>query len=538
MAKKQSTVNRSVFLSSIAISLVFSFVLFSCVNKQKEESELVNYTEKGRTGRGYTLTGAIRWDAWTGDVSSGLEVQRTLSPEKYHYRLPFFAQFREGKHPLLNGTSQKIVDMEIHYAKTYGIDYWAILWYSFEMKYAREKYLQSMYRAGISWCHLWDGNFFGDAKNESVIQQVVDDFKKPYYVKTEDGRPVVYFFESESSWKDVIERLRVKCNNEGVPHPYIILMQFDLNTALKNMYNFGAHAVSRYTIGATDGIAYRMMRENEASAWNRYMQDKNQVVPTVTTGWDTRPRYDNPVIWLPNYESMKDSWGQQGTAEEIAAHLMDAIGFCNNNKDNSYFNSVIIYAWNENDEGGWLTPTYFELRDAGKPLRLETIRDRLITYKAAFTDISRSKYKRSIENTVVANVFGNIWGDKFEPEKEISRGEFVAYLFRALGLYAEGDYSYKNAEAWYYNELTYAGNFGLFGLKEDSFKPNVTITAGSAKEMISAACKTINKDINSYADINVMGLKNSTRLTRETCAYIIENLMETVFNLPTQPLYL
>ncbi len=40
-----------------------------------------------------TLVGAIRWDAWHGELSEvGKAVEKTLSPPQYRFRLPWFAQ--------------------------------------------------------------------------------------------------------------------------------------------------------------------------------------------------------------------------------------------------------------------------------------------------------------------------------------------------------------------------------------------------------------------------------------------------------------
>ena len=38
------------------------------------------------------IVGAIRWDAWYGQGGPVAEVERSLGPRKFHFRLPFFAQ--------------------------------------------------------------------------------------------------------------------------------------------------------------------------------------------------------------------------------------------------------------------------------------------------------------------------------------------------------------------------------------------------------------------------------------------------------------
>ena len=43
--------------------------------------------------------------------------------------------------------------------------------------------------------------------------------------------------------------------------------------------------------------------------------------------------------------------------DEIVAHLREAIAWTKANRDINPANTIIIYAWNEHDEGGWLQPT-------------------------------------------------------------------------------------------------------------------------------------------------------------------------------------
>jgi hypothetical protein len=45
------------------------------------------------------------------------------------------------------------------------------------------------------------------------------------------------------------------------------------------------------------------------------------------------------------------------TPVELAAHIREAVVWTKENRDINITNSVLIYAWNEHDEGGWLQPT-------------------------------------------------------------------------------------------------------------------------------------------------------------------------------------
>ena len=57
------------------------------------------------------------------------------------------------------------------------------------------------------------------------------------------------------------------------------------------------------------------------------------------------------------------------TPDEIAAHVRAAIAWTQANRDLNPANAVLIYAWNEHDEGGWLQPTRRADRTARWPPR-------------------------------------------------------------------------------------------------------------------------------------------------------------------------
>ena len=46
-----------------------------------------------------------------------------------------------------------------------------------------------------------------------------------------------------------------------------------------------------------------------------------------------------------------------GTPEEIAQNLRNALTWVKNHKNATEANTILVYAWNEFDEGGWLCPT-------------------------------------------------------------------------------------------------------------------------------------------------------------------------------------
>ena len=269
-----------------------------------------------------------------------------------------------------DATSQEIMDQEIRYASAAGIDYWAFLYYPQEpLARGRELYLSSAYRNDVNWCAVLDGNFL--AAFDANLQDLVARFGESNYQKVLHGRPLVYFLSDATA--DRVAKMRAKAAEAGLPDPYIVVMAWTAQGAASLKTAVGADAVSRYATGAMFGVPYSELADLETSLWSEYGAAAGQVIPTVTTGWDKRPRYDYPVPWEPDFAGFKDNWVQQATPEEIAAHLRGAISWGTTHPANTPANNVLIYAWNEFDEGGWICPTLHELQDSGTPLRLDAI---------------------------------------------------------------------------------------------------------------------------------------------------------------------
>ena len=143
----------------------------------------------------HPLVGAIRWDAWHGEKGEpGQIVERTLTPQKYRYRLPYFAKVT-GDKVIIRGDSQEIMDQEIAYAKTAGIDYWAFVMYEpgTALRLGLDLYLSSSHRQGVKFCLIVEQGRFGDRRTfETIGPQIVSLLARPSYQKVLHGRPLLY----------------------------------------------------------------------------------------------------------------------------------------------------------------------------------------------------------------------------------------------------------------------------------------------------------------------------------------------------------
>jgi hypothetical protein len=284
-------------------------------------------------------------------------------------------------------------------------------------------------------------------------------------------------------------------------------MNFDIPKAAMLCAELGLAGISLYTGGVPSaGCPYEAVMESDAAKWRAMKKTGAQFVPQITSGWDKRPRYDNPNPWEPDYEDFKNQYSEQGTPGQIAQNIENAFNFNDENPEQTVFNSALVYAWNENDEGGWIMPTYFELRDHGKPLRLDAIREMLKKYRATYTDIGElaPEMREAIQNLAVAGVFLDIKSDKFEPQKEVSANEFAGWFIKSVGYLV--DFETENG--------------------------NNTITVGEAAKIATSIIKAADTDRFMTIMIHSEDGKDEP-LTRAYAALLIYQVTQSIFDLPS-----
>jgi len=323
------------------------------------------------------LVGAIRWDAWHGDRGGpGMAVQKSLGPERWHYRLPFYAQVVSDTEVKTDGASQAVIDQEIAYAHGAGLDYWAFVTYEPDspMSLGLQYYLASDHKQDVSFCLVTSPSNLGTKANHRQMEErLVRLMTEPTYQKVLAGRPLLYVGFITDGWveacggpKDsrlIFDHLRSAAQQAGLANPYIVVMDFDPQRGKELCDILGGDAISSYAAsGGGEGAPYSELAQYAQGFWDRCKATGSQVVPIVMSGWDRRPRVENPVPW--------ETWQKPGegiqkyyqppTPVELAAHLEAALAWLDANPQAAEARTALTYAWNENDEGGWLVPTLSE----------------------------------------------------------------------------------------------------------------------------------------------------------------------------------
>jgi len=317
--------------------------------------------------RSRPIVGAIRWDAWIGDAPGsdvGRQVERSLGPERWHSRLPFFARVVSPQEVQVRANRQEVMDTEISYAAAAGLDYWAFVMYDENSPLTRgglDLYLQSTRRARVRFSMMVQSYTFDDRS----IGRLVRYFRDARYQRVAGGRPLVFLLGprrvGDPEWPDVAERvaqLRKACSRAGLHDPYIVHM-WGWDEAKRVVDWLGLDAIGAYSMNFDDlAASYAVLAEKTEARWDVWRATGAKVFPLVTAGWDRRPRVEHPVSWEPpNPADAIERYYQPPTPDALAAHLRASLDWCARHPDAADAWGVVIYAWNEVDEGGWLVPS-------------------------------------------------------------------------------------------------------------------------------------------------------------------------------------
>ncbi len=327
-----------------------------------------------------TLVGAIRWDAWVNPATKwgeanvkpdnyiGAQMARSLGPAQYHYRAPYFTIVKSATEITFPDYTQEMFDEEMRYAMEAGIDYFMYCWYLDDdvMSSARKYHVNSKYRNSVKMCAMLNIANITNADYDYWL----NNFKLDCWQKVDGNRPLIYAdnVADPRYTAHIVNKFRNKCIEAGLGNPYIIgLAQFGATP--ENVKELGFDAIGDYASGGgVDAGEFKDLATNTWLEWHTWRSKGVQVVPLVTTGWDRRPRIDHPVTWEGPTKNKLD-FTNTATPQEIADHLKQALEFNEKNPTVTPANTVLIYAWNEHDEGGWLCPTLVDDDGDGIPLK-------------------------------------------------------------------------------------------------------------------------------------------------------------------------
>lgn len=306
----------------------------------------------------------IRWAAWY----PGSEWANHLMPARWHSRHPFYTYAADNK-IIIDGNRQEVMDQENAYASYAGIDCWAFTLYHPQSdlniyNYALERYLSSGQKNKPSFSLILQGSHLGKKQNwQEFCQSISELFQHEKYLKLASSRPLVFIYDLPSlnktfggygeSTQALIE-LRNASRKRGLNNPIIVAQN-----AEGPHVHFGFDAFGAYTAngeGAKREYPYTALMAANFKFWEAQKGTSRTVIPLLNLGWDPRPRLSHPDVG----KDYGGNWYAQPSPEQIIQHLRLGINWLRTNQAYAALNMLLIYAWDEFDEGGWLAPTLAE----------------------------------------------------------------------------------------------------------------------------------------------------------------------------------
>ena len=327
------------------------------------------------------IAGAIRWDAWYQRSDASLSAQHSLSSARYSSRAPFFCSVANNAEVDCIGSAAEM-EAEIQAAVKGGLQYWAFVWYAAagvdaSLRVAWELYNKSRYRALINWCGIVGLDSLGslpfdvsksqanariwcDYMKQSNYQNVsVGTASRPLlYILWDDGALERYFGNDLKNVRAFLDYLRRTLGDAGIGSPYVTVLDGVAGSSIAR--DIGADAISSYisSFVREKAAPYSELDRQTREFWKKMADTGFPMIPISMVGWDTRARQERPVPWshaAPNPNPTM--YYELPTASELANHVLAAVTFINQNSRSCESKALLIYSWDECDEGGALIPT-------------------------------------------------------------------------------------------------------------------------------------------------------------------------------------
>jgi hypothetical protein len=271
------------------------------------------------------------------------------------------------------------MDAEIHAAAGAGLKYWAFGWYPPESSFrtAWNLYRQSRYRNLINYCGLVGLNRLGSLPFSNghwranvrewahyMLEQnyqkltVVGEQRPLLYILWNESDLQRYFDDDVANVRMTVDYLRQSLFDLGMGAAYVVVL--DGTAGAPIMREIGADAISNYISSfrrETRGPYVDLDRQTR-DFWTTLAETGAPVVPIAMIGWDTRARQERPVPWdhgTPN--SSPTQYYELPTPTEFSAHFRAAVDFIKTHPEACPSKALLIYSWDECDEGGGLIPT-------------------------------------------------------------------------------------------------------------------------------------------------------------------------------------
>jgi hypothetical protein len=306
------------------------------------------------------MVGAYYFDGWTAQHD---QINKVLYKE-YPHRQPVWGW---------KDDTVEIMQKQIDYCADFDIGFWAFDWYypggesnHHPCNNALGLYLKAPNRLRLKFCLMVanHGEFRIRPKDwDACCRTWIDLFRQPNYLCL-DGQPLLIFFApwqleqdfgSADSVRKAFESLRAKAKEAHVPGVAIAACT-ELRDGFDNLAHSGYTLLTGYNY-CSDGPGpkpFRNLIEANSEIFDGFARRATlPYIPVITTGWDNRP-FSMPSPSSP----VRTVWYPDRSPKLVEEFVREGIRWLDKHPDKTTPQRLLLlYAWNENGEGGYLTPT-------------------------------------------------------------------------------------------------------------------------------------------------------------------------------------
>lgn len=312
--------------------------------------------------------GAYYFDGWAGQSRWANNPDQPWAPNApTHLTRRMIEEFPE-REPIWGwrDDSLPIMEQQIDLAADHGLEWFAFCWYwhddgktinraaieSDPKHVGLNLFLKASNNSRLKFCLLVANHAGFNIKGEDQWKAAAE-FWLPYFKHprclTVDGKPLIIIFNAAGAAKADLDILQLTAKQAGLPGVAVACCG---NGTTEQGYRLKTHY--NINMGYVDGSEEHHYSELVPLHHSVWAGSKTQpYIPVVTVGWDKRP-------WEgPTGLNQKAGWYfPDRTAEQTAGLLADAIQWMDRHPDQTTAERlVLLYAWNEFGEGGYLAPT-------------------------------------------------------------------------------------------------------------------------------------------------------------------------------------
>ncbi len=343
---------RAIFIRVNLLCLLLVFSGLSCNNRNKHAKPDV-------------MVGAYYFDGWAGNNKKADDPDEPWAKNvPTHVTQRMVEEFPD-REPVWGwrDDSMSIMERQIDLAADNGIKFFVFCWYwrdangplnpeAIENLYLHTSmnlYMKAKNRNRIKYSLLIANHGGAEIKGIEnwgiATEYLMKYFKDPQY-QTVDGKPLVVIFHPGDVDNQSLDHMQEVSKKHGLAGLAIAGCENspDQHFTYKTHYNIGLGKFK----GAEEHDYADLVREHE----KQWIGSETQpYIPEVTVGWDKRP-------WESSDGSGRQDWYFPRSPELFKHFLLDAVTWMDEHPtETTKERIVLVYAWNELGEGGYLVPT-------------------------------------------------------------------------------------------------------------------------------------------------------------------------------------